>query len=134
MRKEYHHYNSTPLEGWNCNDTLEYVITDLNPDTPITISLNLRNRYNYKYENLVLKIIHNLEDSSSPSIKVVELPLANNSGIWLGDGWGSLRQTNHLLEKIQKPNLTDSTYIKILQIMPDSILEGIEDVGIRITH
>lgn len=134
LRKEYHHFNSIPSQGWSKNDTIRYDINNLNTNQAITISFNLRNKFSYQYENLILKVIHNLEDSTAVSIELMDLALANNSGIWLGDGWGSLRQTKHLYKTINYPQLTDSSYIKILPFMPDSLLYGIEDIGIHITH
>lgn len=78
--------------------------------------------------------MHNLVDSTQISTDTIDLFLANNSGIWIGDGWGSLRETSHPYLIIENPQLSDSTFVKIIPLMPDSLLQGIEDIGLHITH
>ncbi len=134
LKEEYHHFNSIPLQGWNKCDTLSYHINGLGVNRPINISVNIRNTHEYSYENLILSVQHNLIDSTLTCTDTISLFLANSDGIWLGEGWGNLRQTSHQYTSIQKPQLTDSTYIKIAAIMPDTVLKGIEDIGIHITH
>lgn len=132
-KKEYHQFHSIPTLGWSETDTISYFINNLEQQE-VALEFNIRNTFKYKYENLILCVMHNLEDSTKVSTDTIDLFLANNSGIWIGDGWGSLRQTSHPYLVIPTPQLSDSSFVKITHLMPDSLLQGIEDIGLHITH
>lgn len=133
IKSEYHHFCSIPNRVWNKCDTLLYQPINLE-NTTIKIAIDVRNTSKYRYENLILLIEHNLIDSTKIVRDTIALVLANNSGIWIGDGWGDIRQTTHPYKTYTKTDLNGNSFIRITHLMPDSILIGIEDLGVHITH
>ena len=68
-----------------------------------------------------------------PNIKrdTLELRLADNAGIWLGDGWGGLYQSTLPAGFIRIGKAGEYRF-KIIHLLPDEVLPGINDVGIKL--
>ena len=119
----YHSFQSLPTEGWLREDTLSFDVKVTDSLTYYKLSLEVRNRSNYPYQNLPLSICYTTADSIPSPTDTIQLILADKEGIWKGDGWGGLYQT------AGKPG----TYLfKVAYTLPDERLQGINDIGIKL--
>ena len=127
----YHSFQSLPTEGWQRNDTLFFNVSVADSATLYNVSVEVRNRNNYPYQNLPLLIYY--DSPEVPNIKrdTLELRLADNAGIWLGDGWGGLYQST-LPAGFVRIGKAGEYRFKIIHLLPDEVLPGINDVGIKL--
>ncbi|KAA6329659.1 Gliding motility lipoprotein GldH [termite gut metagenome] len=129
----YHSYQHIAGKGWDKGDTLTFNvrITDSMP-TYYHLYVQIRNRTDYPYQNLLLLVRHNLKDSSIVVTDTVRCTLANDAGRWKGKGLGGLFQTFfNVSEYISRYPIGTRT-VNVIQGMEDQTLKGINDVGIRI--
>ena len=128
----YHSYQSLPNEGWAKSDTLSFQcpVTDSIPAT-LRLFAEVRNRSEYPYHNLYLFIQENLLDSTVWRTDTIAINLADTTGRWLGNGWGSIYQTVVFVKSV-RPLHPGNYTIKIMHGMQDEKLTGLNDVGIRI--
>lgn len=93
--------------------------------------MEVRNRNNYPYQNLSLSVCYDSPDSVSLPADTIQLALADTEGIWKGDGWGGLYQTAVPAGSIRIDK--SGTYrFKIAYVLPDEILQGLNDIGIKL--
>lgn len=128
----YHSYQSLPEEGWKKSDTLSFQlpITDSIPTT-VRLFAEVRNRTNYPYHELHLLINQNLQDSIVWKSDTITIQLADSTGRWTGKGWGSIYQSEIFIKSV-RPLHAGNYKLQIISEMQDDILQGINDVGIRI--
>ncbi len=127
----YHSFSSLPTEGWKRLDTLFFPVAVADSLTSYRLSVEVRNRTGYPYQNLSLSICCNNPDGVLSYADTLSLTLADKEGIWKGNGWGGLYQTAYPAGNIHiaKPG----TYLfKIAYTLPDETLKGINDVGIKL--
>lgn len=130
-RKVYHAYQSLPDEGWRRTDTLCFSAEVPDSQTYCKLSVEVRNRNDYPYQNLLLSIGCTTPDSLSSPTDTLHLTLADEEGIWKGKGWGGLYQNSFPAGSVRigKPG----TYLfKIAYTFPDETLPGINDIGIKL--
>jgi gliding motility-associated lipoprotein GldH len=128
----YHSYQYIPKKGWKGEDTLSFEVYI--PDSFLTyyhVSAHIRNRNDYPYQNLLLLIDHNLQDSSAIVTDTIRCMLADEEGWWTGMGWGDLYQTVFDVGNFTTDRSGKRT-VKITHGMKDDTLVGINDVGIQI--
>ena len=58
----YHSFQSLPTEGWQRNDTLFFNVSVADSATLYNVSVEVRNRNNYPYQNLPLLIYYDSPD------------------------------------------------------------------------
>ena len=128
----YHSYQSLPDEGWGKSDTLSFLIpvTDSIPPT-LRLFAEVRNRTDYPYHNLYLFISQNLQDSTVWRTDTITINLADSTGRWIGNGWGSIYQSAVFIKSVRPLYPANYTF-KIMNGMKDEKLSGINDIGIRI--
>lgn len=127
----YHSFQSLPTEGWQRNDTLFFNVSVADSATLYNVSVEVRNRNNYPYQNLPLLIYYDSPETQNIKRDTLELRLADNAGIWLGDGWGGLYQSTLPAGFIRIGKAGDYRF-KIIHLLPDEVLPGINDVGIKL--
>lgn len=127
----YHTFQSLPTEGWQRKDTLFFDITIPDSATLYNISVEVRNRNNYPYQNLPLLIYYDSPEAQNIKKDTLEMKLADSAGIWLGDGWGGLYQST-LRAGLIRIGKAGEYRFKITHLLPDEVLPGINDVGIRL--
>lgn len=127
----YHSFQSLPTDGWQRSDTLFFNATVADSATRYRISVEVRNRSNYPYQNLPVLLCHDNPEGTDPKKDTLELKLADSAGIWLGDGWGGLFQSTFPAGSIpiEKPG---EYHFKIIHLLPDEVLPGINDIGIKL--
>ena len=128
----YHSYQSLPNKGWGKSDTLSFLIpvTDSIPPT-LRLFAEVRNRTDYPYHNLHLFISQNLQDSTVWRTDTITINLADSTGRWIGNGWGSIYQSAVFIKSVRPLYPANYTF-KIMNGMKDEKLSGINDIGIRI--
>jgi gliding motility-associated lipoprotein GldH len=93
--------------------------------------VNIRNRGEYPYQNLWIFLTKMLPDSIE-SKDSIECYLADRRGKWLGSGIGSVLEMPVLYQQKIKFPKTGIYRYKIGHGMRDSVLIGINDVGMRV--
>jgi len=130
----YHHSLTIPSHGWRMNhvchfrDSLPAGIPDC-----VQLELTIRHGNNYPYENLWLYIRTMTSDSIIHNDSINWM-LAKPDGKWLGKGWGSLYSLSIPLKDLTFSANDSSRWfsIDIRHGLRDSVLVGIEDIGLRI--
>lgn len=124
-------YQTIESQGWNKDSLYTF---DVNIDDTLAaynLYVNIRNKGDYPYQNLWLF----LNKTSPDSIQVsdsIECYLADQRGKWLGAGVGSTKEMSVLYQqniRFQSPGIY---HYKIVHGMRDTILIGINDIGIRV--
>lgn len=128
----YHSYQALPTEGWVKSDTLSFSIpvTDSVPTT-LKLFAEVRNKSDYPYRNLYLFISQNLQGSAKWQTDTLAIQIADSTGSWQGNGWGSIYQTSLPIGKVVCSHPGNYT-LKVVHGMKDERLIGLNDVGIRI--
>ncbi len=126
----YNQYKEIPSKGWDKDSAAHFDVT-LEKETPFSVLINIRNRNDYKSQNMWLFV--NYQTPEKKIIKdTLNFYLADNQGRWLGSGFGSLHEMQVVyLPKVKFP--TSGTYtFEIKHGMRDSSLVGINDIGLEI--
>lgn len=129
----YHAFKSLPTKGWNITDTLQYNVAIADSATTYNMIIEVRNRNNYPYQNLVLQVQHNYPDQKDVKRDTLVMMLADSEGVWQGKGWGGLylSATTAYQLRVDKPG---DYCIKITHLFADDYLVGINDVGIKLSR
>lgn len=127
----YHAFRSIPQEGWKRQDTLFFNVIVPDSQTYYKLTLEVRNRNIYPYQNIGLSVCCNGPEATRLQADTLEAVLADKEGIWKGDGWGGLYQSAFPAGniRIEKPG---NYLFKVAYTLPDDILPGINDVGIKL--
>jgi gliding motility-associated lipoprotein GldH len=132
----YHTYQSLPTKGWRQRDTLTFNLQLPASTTPFRCNIGIRYRDNYPYTNLPLAISLQKKDSLHHTVLqtyVLQLQPADSTGSIQGAGWGGLYELTSPLGKLP---VTDagSYQLNIAYLLSDTLLQGINDVGVHITE
>lgn len=127
----YHQFRSLPTDGWRPTDTLSFDVAVSDSATQYDLLLQLRSRNNYPYRALSLRITCTGPDSLPCYRQDLSVPLADSTGRFTGHGAGTLYQYTFPGGKL--PISNPGTYhIRIHHLLHDSLLPGINDIGIKI--
>lgn len=91
--------------------------------------LNLRNDTKYRFSNLFVFLTTHFPNGNITR-DTIECVLADNSGKWLGKGWGNIKENKILLNQNLRFPLTGRYEFFIQQAMRVDTLEGIHSVGL----
>ena len=127
----YFSYQTVSASGWNKDSLLTYNVAIRDKTLPYNLYINVRHHGNYPYQNIWL-FLQQMNPDSAITKDTIEAYLADQYGKWLGSGAGNLKEMPIIYKKqVQFPD-TGVYRFKIRQGMRDSLLQGINDVGIRI--
>ncbi len=131
QRTVYHTYQPVDAKGWIPSDTLVYEVEIGDSAITLEVSAEVRNRTNYSFRNLTLDVSFNFADTLQWEHRKANFILADEEGKWSGTGWGSLYTSTSCLGDVYvyRPGIYT---IRIAHDMRTEILEGIQDVGIRL--
>lgn len=117
-------------DGWNVEDGI--VFTPLVEDKIATYDVYawVRHDKSYKYSNLWLKVMTNL-DWIEQQEGLVEIPIADKSGKWLGDCSSSMCTARVLLKSNYRFDTQNDFGVEIYQYMREDNLKGIKNVGLE---
>ena len=129
----YFHYNKVENGEWFRDSVLTFYLDTLRVDQKgeYNISLELTTSVLYPYNDIHLKIDHNLNDTIIVS-DTIKYKVADEYGKWLGKGVGSLRQLSLPYKKDVWLDSTSRYELNLFQLMNANPLKGVEKVGIRV--
>jgi len=136
-QKNSYYQNVKPISqsGWKVDQKV-YFRDTLMPSDPEHFHLEIELRHNtlYPYQNIWLYIETKCSDGTARTDSI-NWTLAEPNGKWLGTGWGSLYNSSYRLPDIKVRKTAGKRRwfsIDIQHGMKDKILNGIENVGIKI--
>lgn len=115
------HMDSAIIAQWEPNESEE----------PVFMSMYIRHTTDYPYNNIYL--FRSIESTQGIEYTdTVNVALANSLGIWNGSGMSNLKTIEFPIGKGAVRFRSDERYtLKIIQGMRDTLLYGIQDVGIQ---
>lgn len=129
----WHNYQPIADKGWRQGDTLCFKLptqlVGISDSTCCGFRVELRHQENYKYRKIVL-LLDYTTNKGIYTQDTLYIELADSQGHWKGPSIGKLFQA--AASKENYISLTDSSYLKMTHLMPDSLLTGISEVGIRL--
>lgn len=127
----YDTHHDLPKDGWHYQDT-QYFEVDLSEVTePVDVTAKVRITSNFPKENLYLKLF-TMAPSGKTNERIVNIPLADPYGKWLGKGIGDYLAYEHTF--IANTLLEKGVYkFGIMQYMRYEVLPEVNDVGISVT-
>jgi gliding motility-associated lipoprotein GldH len=127
----FDHSVNIPAEGWHMDSSATFTIEVTDTITKNTFFINLRNNNDYSYRNFYLFLNTTFPDGTLAR-DTIELILADRTGKWLGKGFGRIRDNQIEVRSELRFPLIGTYIFGIEQAMRDTLLAGIENVGIRI--
>lgn len=126
--KIYHHYNHTPIAGWEKVDTLTFNIPKVAEKGRYSTDLGLRINSMYPFTRLTLIVEQTVFPSHQRQIDTLNCKLIDSKGFAKGQGI-SHYQYKFPVSQMQLDG-QDSVHISVRHDMKREILPGISDVGI----
>ena len=116
---------------WEKSETARFQLNIADSLSQYDFYINLRNTADYRFQNLYIFLTTHFPNKNVTR-DTIEFILADQTGRWLGKGWGNLKEHDILL----KSNLTfplsgDYTFL-IQHAMRVDTLNGINNIGVRI--
>ena len=127
----YFKYQSVASQGWNKDSLYRFDIPIVDTIATYNVYVNIRNRGEYPYQNLWVFLAKTTPDSIE-SKDSIECYLADKRGKWLGSGLGSILEMPVLYQQNVRFSKSGTYHYKICQGMRDSLLKGINDIGMRV--
>lgn len=128
----YHSFRALPWDAWHAHDTVDFAVQIPDSNTTYQLSVEVRNRNDYPYQNLRLYLDYATPDSLQMlPADTLNLILADSTGQWKGQGWGGLYQHSFPVKPVSIQEKGTYTF-KISLAMPDEELKGINDIGIKL--
>lgn len=129
----YYQFKEIKNGSWSADSLLVFDLDTLlmQKDVTYTVKLEITNNISYPYQNLWLFSAYVVNDSVLKE-KELECILADKRGVWKGEGFGSLYQSSHQILQSHRFEEIKGAQIYVKHGMSDSILHGIEKVGIKI--
>ena len=127
----YFQYKSVTLKGWSKDSVYRFDISIKDTLATYNVYVNVRNRGEYPYQNLWLFLNKTTPDKIQ-SKDSIECYLADQRGKWLGSGIGSIMEMPVLYQQNVRFKKVGTYHYTIVHGMRDSILIGINDIGMRV--
>jgi gliding motility-associated lipoprotein GldH len=130
---------SRALDGhWNKDETIEFVLPELDSLKQYNLFLNIRNTNDYPYNNIFLLVTMNFPHGKT-IVDTLEYRMAHPDGSWMGKGIGNVKESK-LWYKEKVRFLEEGAYtVELSQAVRNKgevngvmKLEGITDVGFTI--
>lgn len=124
-------YEAVPAVGWHQDSAIHFNVSITDTSSLYNVYVNVRNRGEYPHQNLWLFIEQQSPDSTIFTDSI-NFYLADQRGKWLGTGIGSVFEMPVLYrQQVQFPD-SGAYHFSFRQGMRDSILAGLNDLGLRI--
>jgi len=127
----YFQYDTVNPKGWNKDSLYGFDIKISDTISTYNVYVNIRNRGEYPYQNLWLFLSKTTPDKIK-SNDSIECYLADQRGKWLGSGLGSIMEMPVLYQEKVRFKTAGIYHYKIVHGMRDTILHGINDIGMRV--
>lgn len=127
----FYQYETVPANGWHQDTAIHFNVNITDTLSHYNVYVNVRNRGEYPHQNLWLFIEQQSPDSTL-FVDSINFYLADQRGKWLGSGVGSVYEMPVLYrQNIQFPDSGNYSF-SFRQGMRDSVLTGLNDLGLRI--
>ena len=126
----YDRYLSTPISGWEKNDTLSYDIRPVSGTDTYDMWLGLRTSEAYPFTAITLIVEQHIYPKDTIVNDTVNCKLTDRHGNALGTGV-NFHQYRFPVTELQLQD-GDSIHIRVRHDMKREILPGISDVGISL--
>jgi gliding motility-associated lipoprotein GldH len=127
----YFLYNSVSNNGWSKDTSYVFHVPITDTTATYNVYINIRNRGEYPYQNLWL-FLRSTDPGNTLTKDSVECYLADQRGKWLGTGMGSIMEMPVLYKQNVRFSKPGTYNYRIVQGMRDSLLMGINDIGMRV--
>ena len=127
----YHHYEYTPLAGWEKNDTLFFTLSPVKERAVVQRDVEMRISGEFPFQRLYLIVEQTTYPSNILRRDTLNCHLIDPAGNIQGNGVSLYQYSFHMSDI--SLNEGDSLQICIRHNMKREILPGIADVGIRLT-
>ncbi len=128
----YFDYRPVSAGGWNKDSLLVYNVQVDDTLSTFNFYVHVRHYGNYSYQNLWLFVDYLDRQDSILKKDTIECYLADEYGKWMGSGAGAIKEIPVYLKKSVRFGNKGDFRIRIQQGMRDSVLRGINKVGVRI--
>lgn len=129
--KVYHHYNHTPIAGWEKMDVLHYSVPALNTSGRYGTDIGLRINSLFPFTSLTLVVEQTVYPSLAQYTDTLTCKLVDRNGNIRGQGVAYYQYHFHVSQMALHEH--DSLHITVKHNMQREILPGIADVGIALT-
>jgi gliding motility-associated lipoprotein GldH len=127
----FNEYKTIQKAEWNKDSLMVFHVPVADTAHNHSLFVNVRNDIEYKYSNLWL-FVKITQPGDTTVTDTFEITLANQSGKWLGKGFGGIKTSENLFRKNVFFPAAGTYEIVIQHGMRDIVLEGITDVGVRV--
>ncbi len=130
-RDVYMQYVHIDKGNWHKDSVVNFNVDITDTATFYNLYVNLRNRSEYPYQNIWLFVETVI--SGSPVMRdTIEFYLADDMGKWLGTGIGAVYDMPVLYRQNYRFANSGNCKFSIQHGMRDTVLKGINDVGLHI--
>lgn len=129
----FHAYHSFGQEVWARHDTVMFNIEISDSSVAYTLHIEARNSNHYRHSSLPLALRLSEGDSTVLHTDTLPFTFADDKGMWTGKGLGRLYQTETEAGDLTFTH-TGMYRLCLTHLLPDSLLTGISDIGIRLCH
>ena len=120
-----------PNSGWFKNNAVAFNVDITDTLINYDFGLNIINTVNYRYNNLYIFLTTEFPNGNV-SRDTIECILADNTGKWIGKGWGDTKENYIDLKSNLRFPLSGKYKFLIQQAMRVDTLKGITKVGLSI--
>lgn len=128
----YYHFESTPISGWERNDTLKFSVPALKVAGGYHEDISLRLNSDYPFMGLTLIVDQTVFPGRRHVSDTVNCRVVDQDGNVKGRGIGFYEYDYPLTHL--KLNAGDSLQINVRHNMKREILPGVADIGIKVTR
>jgi gliding motility-associated lipoprotein GldH len=132
----YHSFKQVDSTAWSPADTLFFVYEGVDrpgDDEALKMAAHVRYNANYKYQHLLMRVeTMRVSDTTLLSVDTLYCRVYDDSGRRLGTTVGALYQ-NSSNEVLVNASPADTLLLRLSHIMADASLEGVCDVGVKLT-
>lgn len=132
MDTVYYHYEHTPIQGWEKNDTLSFDIGPIDRPGMYDANIGLRINGSFPFTRLALIVETKIYPRQQVITDTVMCNLTSKRGVSSRHGISYSQYTSPAGEITLSPG--DSLHVSIRHCMKRDILPGISDIGIHLKH
>ena len=117
--------------GWHRDSVFHYHVEVVDTLQLHNFFISMRNNTDYPYSNIYIFLTTTFPNGHSTT-DTIECILAGRDGHWLGNGSGRIKDNLIMLQPNLRFPIAGDYHFSLEQAMRDTVLVGIEDVGLRI--
>lgn len=120
-------------DPWIAQDKISFLVTITDTIQPYNFLIQVRNSVDYEYSNLFVFMKTYFPDGRF-ALDTINIWLSDQSGKWIGKGFGKYRDTEILYKKNGRFPMSGEYRFEFEQAMRKTELQNIKSIGIRIEH